>query len=53
MKRFTFADSEYFLRPLAPADERKLQEFFYSHNKETLMMRYNHHATQMSQRKVV
>ncbi|WP_085296863.1 GNAT family N-acetyltransferase [Cognaticolwellia mytili] len=51
IKRFTFADSEYFLRPLAPADERKLQEFFYSHNKETLMMRYNHHATQMTREK--
>ncbi|AZQ83987.1 GNAT family N-acetyltransferase [Colwellia sp. Arc7-635] len=51
MKRFTFADLEYFLRPLAPADERKLQEFFYSHNKETLMMRYNHHATQMTREK--
>jgi acyl-CoA hydrolase len=51
IKRFTFADDEYFLRPLAPADERKLQEFFYSHNKETLMMRYNHHATQMTREK--
>jgi len=51
IKRFTFGDAEYFLRPLAPADERKLQEFFYSHNKETLMMRYNHHATQMTREK--
>jgi acyl-CoA hydrolase/RimJ/RimL family protein N-acetyltransferase len=51
IKRFSFADVEYFLRPLAPADERKLQEFFYSHNKETLMMRYNHHATQMTREK--
>ena len=36
------------MRPLAPADERRLQEFFYSHTKETLIMRYNHHATQMT-----
>lgn len=51
IKRFTFADSEYFLRALSPADERKLQEFFYSHNQETLMMRYNHHTTHMSREK--
>jgi len=51
MKRFNFADINYILRPLAPADERKLQEFFYSHNKETLMMRYNHHITQMTREK--
>ncbi len=51
LKKFTFADINYILRPLAPADERKLQEFFYSHNKETLMMRYNHHVTQMTREK--
>ena len=51
LKKFIFSDVEYMLRPLAPADERKLQEFFYSHNKETLIMRYNHHATQMTREK--
>jgi len=51
MKKFTFANINYTLRPLAPADERKLQEFFYSHNKETLIMRYNHHITQMTREK--
>ncbi|MBU2871061.1 GNAT family N-acetyltransferase [Colwellia sp. E2M01] len=51
MKRFNFANTNYILRPLAPADERKLQEFFYSHNKETLIMRYNHHITQMTREK--
>jgi len=51
IKRFNFAHIDYILRPLAPADERKLQEFFYSHNKETLMMRYNHHITQMTREK--
>ena len=51
MKKFTFGQINYILRALAPADERKLQEFFYSHNKETLMMRYNHHATQMTREK--
>jgi len=51
LKKFTFANVDYTLRPLAPADERKLQEFFYSHNKETLLMRYNHHITQMTREK--
>lgn len=50
-KKFTFANVDYILRPLSPADERKLQEFFYSHNKETLIMRYNHHITQMTREK--
>lgn len=39
---------KYILRPLHPADERLLQEFFYSHHKETLLMRYSHHPKQMS-----
>jgi len=51
LKKFTFANDDYILRALCPADERKLQEFFYSHNKETLLMRYNHHVTQMSREK--
>jgi RimJ/RimL family protein N-acetyltransferase len=50
-KKFVFGDTEYVLRPLCPADERKLQEFFYSHNKETLVLRYSHHITQMSREK--
>ena len=50
-KKFTFADQDYILRPLSPSDERKLQEFFYSHNKETLIMRYNHHMTQLTREK--
>ena len=32
---------QFYMRPLNPADERHLQEFFYSHTKETLRMRYN------------
>ena len=39
------------LRPLNPADERRLQEFFYSHTKETLFYRYNHYPTQMTREK--
>jgi acyl-CoA hydrolase/GNAT superfamily N-acetyltransferase len=42
---------KYDLRPLHPADERTLQEFFYSHNKETLLMRYSHHPKQMTREK--
>lgn len=33
--------TKFYLRPLNPADERQLQEFFYSHTKETLRLRYN------------
>jgi RimJ/RimL family protein N-acetyltransferase/acyl CoA:acetate/3-ketoacid CoA transferase beta subunit len=45
-------DGESFdLRPLNPSDERRLQEFFYSHTKETLQMRYNTVPTQMSREK--
>ena len=51
LKKITLADTEFVLRPLVPADERKLQEFFYSHSKETLLMRYNYHATQMTREK--
>jgi len=51
LKHFTFKGEKFVLRPLGPADERKLQEFFYSHTKETLIMRYNHHATQMTREK--
>jgi len=50
-KHYTFDGIRYTLRPLRPADERRLQEFFYTHNKETLLMRYNHHVTQMSREK--
>jgi L-amino acid N-acyltransferase YncA len=36
---------------LNPADERRLQEFFYSHTKETLSLRYNYDPKQMSREK--
>lgn len=45
-------DNQLFdLRPLNPSDERRLQEFFYSHTKETLFNRYNHYPTQMTREK--
>jgi len=51
LKKFIFKNINYILRPMVPADERKLQEFFYSHNKETLLMRYNQYVTQMTREK--
>ena len=51
VKKVRFAGAKYLLRPLHPSDERLLQEFFYSHNKETLLMRYSHHPKQMSREK--
>ncbi len=51
VRKMKFGDDDYYLRPLRPADERLLQEFFYSHNKETLLMRYSHHPKQMSREK--
>ncbi|PIP80138.1 MAG: 4-hydroxybutyrate CoA-transferase [Gammaproteobacteria bacterium CG22_combo_CG10-13_8_21_14_all_40_8] len=50
-KKMVFGGKSFTLRPLRPADERKLQEFFYSHNKETLLMRYNHLMRQMTREK--
>ena len=49
--KITFAGEEFDLRPLYPSDERRLQEFFYSHTKETLQLRYNAVPTQMSREK--
>jgi len=39
---------DYILRPLAPADDRRLQEFFYSHTEETIVRRYGFTVTRMS-----
>jgi acyl-CoA hydrolase/RimJ/RimL family protein N-acetyltransferase len=51
IKLLTINGEHFDLRPLNPADERHLQEFFYSHTKETLLLRYNHHAKEMSREK--
>ncbi|ALS98872.1 GNAT family N-acetyltransferase [Lacimicrobium alkaliphilum] len=51
VKTLRVEGQNYDLRPLNPADERRLQEFFYSHTKETLYLRYNHIPTQMSREK--
>jgi len=41
-------EKEYILRPLGPADDRRLQEFFYSHTEETIIRRYGFTVTRMS-----
>ncbi|WP_130472997.1 GNAT family N-acetyltransferase, partial [Candidatus Magnetaquicoccus inordinatus] len=49
VKKFKAKDGQhYFLRPLQPSDERRLQEFFYSHDKETLLLRYHYVPTRLS-----
>jgi acyl-CoA hydrolase/RimJ/RimL family protein N-acetyltransferase len=50
-KTLTINGESFDLRPLYPSDERRLQEFFYSHTKETLQLRYNAVPTQMSREK--
>lgn len=43
-----FQDSRLFLRPLHPSDMRILQEFFYSHDEETVRLRYGYLRDKMS-----
>ncbi|CAM3735758.1 bifunctional acetyl-CoA hydrolase/transferase family protein/GNAT family N-acetyltransferase [Rheinheimera salexigens] len=50
-KKLDIDGEEFDLRPLNPSDERRLQEFFYSHTKETLQLRYSAIPTQMSREK--
>nr|WP_136250417.1 bifunctional acetyl-CoA hydrolase/transferase family protein/GNAT family N-acetyltransferase [Ningiella ruwaisensis] len=51
IKRMDIKGDTYYLRPLNPADERKLQEFFYSHTKETIRLRYNYIPQGMTREK--
>ena len=51
LKRLNIQVETFYMRPLNPADERRLQEFFYSHTKETLRLRYNYDPKQMSREK--
>lgn len=41
-------NKHYLLRPLTPADDRRLQEFFYSHTEDTIVRRYGFTVTRMS-----
>jgi acyl-CoA hydrolase/RimJ/RimL family protein N-acetyltransferase len=43
-----FQDSRLFLRPLHPSDMRILQEFFYSHDEETVRLRYGYQRERMT-----
>lgn len=41
-KNMTFGGRPFTLRPLHPSDVRHLQEFFYSHDSESIRRRYGH-----------
>ncbi len=43
-----FAAFKLFLRPLHPSDMRALQEFFYSHDEETIRLRYGYLRDKMT-----
>ena len=48
VKKVVLRDTPFVLRPLFPSDERRLQEFFYSHSVETIRMRYGHYQKRMT-----
>ncbi len=48
LKKLKFKGEKYFLRPLYPADQRRIQEFFYSHEQETLALRYQYIPPRLS-----
>jgi len=51
-RRIRLADgNHYILRPLNPADDRRLQEFFYSHTEETINRRYGFTIKRMSRKR--
>lgn len=43
-----FSLGRFFFRPLHPSDMRVLQEFFYSHDEETVRLRYGYQRDRMS-----
>jgi acyl-CoA hydrolase/ribosomal protein S18 acetylase RimI-like enzyme len=48
-RKITLKDGlDYILRPLTPADDRRLQAFFYSHTEETIIRRYGFTLNRMS-----
>lgn len=48
---FVSGGARYTLRPLHPSDERRLQEFFYSHTPETIVQRYGHPVKRMGKQR--
>jgi acyl-CoA hydrolase/GNAT superfamily N-acetyltransferase len=47
-RRVRFKTGPFLLRPLHPSDMRALQEFFYSHDEETVRLRYGYHRDRMT-----
>lgn len=43
-----FPTGRHLFRPLHPSDMRALQEFFYSHDEETVRLRYGYHRDTMT-----
>ena len=48
MTKITIKGRSFFLRPVRPSDQRRLQEFFYTHSQSTLMQRYRYIPKDMS-----
>lgn len=48
LRKLQFKDQDYLMRPLHPSDQNRLQQFFYSHNEQTLLNRYGSIAKTMS-----
>jgi GNAT superfamily N-acetyltransferase len=46
----TFKGETFFVRPLKASDERRLQDFFYSHEPETVYSRYFNLKTELGHR---
>jgi len=44
----SFRKNRFLLRPLHPSDTRALQEFFYSHDRDTVRLRYGYQREEMS-----
>jgi acyl-CoA hydrolase/RimJ/RimL family protein N-acetyltransferase len=46
--RLDIEGEDFFLRPLHPSDQSRLQSFFYSHDKTTLFQRYRNEPKKMA-----
>ncbi len=44
----SFQNKRYLVRPLHPSDMRTLQQFFYSHDEQTIRLRYGYQRDSMS-----
>jgi RimJ/RimL family protein N-acetyltransferase len=47
IQKLKLKDGVYLLRALGPSDERRLQEFFYSHNPDSIYQRYRSMVNKM------